>query len=592
MLSLLFKFILGILRFLLSAVWGVVALFTLLFAIGFFMGNRPAEIKPKSFLVMDWSEGVVERPQADTSLHGRILAHLGLGSDRGIPLWDFHTALERAAKDDRIVGLFMTGNASDSGTGLAQLFEARAAIQAFRASGKPVISYFQLGTAQDYYILSATDQFLMHPHGVLVFSGMSMESPFFFGAMERYGVGLQEARVGKYKSALEPFTRAGFSPENRESQQALIDDLWGQLVADIAVSRHLTSEEVQALSYKAPIWDARDVKGHQLVDELVYFDQVLDFLMSKGSEDIDIQSFAQVNMFDYAREALSLKKGLYGVGPKIAIVYAEGSIVDGEGTPDQIGGDHLAHLLRALRKDDDIAGVVLRINSGGGSALASEVISREVGLVSAAKPLVVSFGDVAASGGYWIAMEAPTIFASPVTITGSIGNFSFATNLQALAHDHGVTFDGVKTGSFAGCMQTYTRPRTPEEMAHLQQFVANGYQQFIEKVAAGRHLSLEAVEAVAQGRVWSGVRAKDLALIDHFGSLKAAAQAVASQLKVDKYQIVHVGPDYSLCDRLANYGQGWFPFVQLVSAYKPFIEQLTHGSAFPEAKLIMTQPKF
>jgi protease-4 len=304
-------------------------------------------------------------------------------------------------------------------------------------------------------------------------------------------------------------------------------------------------------------------------------DEVIDILASKGRWDHDLNSFAQVNIADYLKESGRNQKSF---GPQIAIVYAEGNIVDGEGRFSQIGGDRLSYMLRSLRYDEDIKGVVIRINSGGGSALASEVISREVGLLSKVKPVAISFGDVAASGGYWIATEAPHIVATPVTITGSIGDFSFMANIQSLANRYGVYFEGVKTGPFAGSFQTFTRPHTDEEMAHLQQFVDQGYQDFIKKVAFGRKDKVDNVEAVAQGRVWSGLRAHSLGLVDELGGLKQAVEQVSRALGVVNYEVVHMGPDYSFYEQIAHYGKSWMPIGRVLNYVQGFSESVGIGS--------------
>ncbi len=574
MLSFLRSLILFVFRFFFLSVVGLIFFGLLLWLIGLVWRDKPAKILPKSFLVIDWSQGLIERPIKEADLSDRILDQLGLYSSNAIALWDLNMALECAAKDGQIAGILMTGCISDTQPGFAQLNEAREALKQFRKSGKPVISYMQLGMGKDYYLLSECDQFFMHPHGALVFSGISMESPFFSEAMERYGVGLQEARAGEYKSALEPFTRSDFSPETREANQLLLDDFWAQLLSEVADSRHLSIDALKEFARQGPIANASEVFDRQLVDKLLHFDELLDLVTYLGSEDPTLKSFAQVNLSEYLRQCVHSEKNPYTRGPKIAIVYAEGALVDAEGGPDQVGGDHFARIIRSLRKDEEISGIVLRINSGGGSSLAAELIAREVELSAQEKPLVVSLGDVAASGGYWIASQAPFIFSSPFTTTGSIGSFAFFGNIELLAKNHGVTFDSVKTEPFAGCLNTYSQPKSAEAMTCLQSFVDKGYADFIKKVATGRHLSLEEVEKVAKGRVWSGIRAKELALVDNFGTLTTAVSFIASHLDAEHYRVVHIGPDYTIGDRLTSYGQGIIPFIKTLkdyTSYMPFL---------------------
>lgn len=558
-----------ILTFFLRVIFGVAAFAVILGFVIYFAQEKPAEIRPKSFLVIDWDMGLSDEPTMEDSLVGRIARKMKDTGDDVLGIWEIHEALERAATDDRICGVLMMSNVSETTAGLAQLYEVREALKAFKASGKPVYGYAKTLLGKDYYLLSTADHLWMHPKGFLVFSGIAMESPFFAEAMQKQGIGFQEARVGAYKSALEPFTRKDLSSENRLAQQMLLDDLWGEMMQSVMSQRIENGLSFPLTVMNAPIWIGESVFEKRWVDGLYHMDQVIDLLAKKSSWDEDLNSFSQVNIADYLKESVGIKKSM---GPQIAIVYAEGNIVDGKGRFSQIGGDRLAYKLRSLRYDDDIAGVVLRIDSGGGSALASEVISREVGLLSQKKPLAVSFGNVAASGGYWIATEAPYIVATPLTITGSIGDFSFMANIQSLANRYGVYFDGVKTGPFAGSFQTFTRPHSDEEMDHLQLFVEQGYRDFIEKVTVGRKGKIQDVEAIAQGRVWAGIRAQKLGLVDELGGIKQAVEYVRHELGVANYEILHMGPDYSLYEQIAHYGKSWMPVGQVFNQISQVFE--------------------
>jgi protease-4 len=506
------------------------------------MKEGTAEIERGSYLVLDLSTKITDAPQA--------VQLPVLGSQRDtLQLRTITHALHAAAKDNRIAGVFISGDLSQAafGSGYAALREVRAALDDFKATGKPIVAYLTFATTKSYYLASAATDLAIDPYGVIVMPGLASEPMFFAGAFEKYGVNVQITRVGKYKSAVEPFIRRDMSPENREEIQRLLDDIWGGVLADIGKSRELTPQKIQSTVDTEGLIRAEVAKTNHLVDRVAYRDEIYDDLKVKtGRSKTSKLPFKQVAMEDYAKSVKDVSDVPRGENATaspgnaaIAIVYAEGDIVDGEGESDEIGGSRFSRELRRLRHDDSVKAVVLRVDSPGGSASASEVIQREIRLMKQVKPVIVSMGSYAASGGYWISTYGDHIFAEPTTITGSIGVFGIQFDVQKFANDHGVTFDSVKTGKFADAL-TIARPKTPEEMAVLQKAVDWIYDQFVTKVSESRKLPRQKVEEIAQGRVWSGSEAKKLGLIDEIGGLDAAIAYAAKQAKL--------GTDYKLVE--------------------------------------------
>ena len=485
-----------------------------------------------AYVVFDLSLNISDAPAAvDLGLLG--------GRPDSLQLRTVTRSLRAAAKDDRVAGVFITGDLTPAafGSGYAALKEVRAALEEFKASGKPVTAYITFATTKSYYLASAANDLAIDPYGAILMPGLASEPAFFAGAFEKYGVNVQVTRVGKYKSAVEPFTRREMSPENREEIQKLLGDIWSGLLADMAPSRELTPEKLQQTVDNEGLIRASTAKEHGLVDRVAYRDEIYDALKAKTGRAGSKEPFKQVTLADYAKIAKDVadaprKDGEVpkplGRGGRIAVVYAEGEIVDGEGETGEVGGTKFSRELRKLRHDENVKAIVLRVNSPGGSATASEVIQREIRLIKKVKPIVVSMGTYAASGGYWISAYADKIFAEPTTITGSIGVFGLQFDVQKLANNVGITFDSVKTGKFADAL-TIARPKTPEEIAVLQRMVDWIYSEFIAKVAEGRSLEPARVEEIAQGRVWSGSEAKNLGLVDELGGLDAAIRFAAEK---------------------------------------------------------------
>jgi protease-4 len=515
-------------------------------AIAAMSGDKVVQVERGSYLVLDLASAITDAPPVID------FRALGNNSTATLQLRTITRTLKAAATDDRIAGVFIKGDLPSGGfgPGYAVLREVRAALEAFKASGKPIRGYLTYATTKNYYLASAAGDLAIDPYGLIIMPGLSSQPVFFTGAFEKYGIGVQVTRVGKYKSFIEPFTRREMSPENREQMQKLLNDLWGTMVGDISTGRQVTPAQIQAVVDAEGLIRPESARAAKLVDRIAYRDEIIDELKKETGRDGDTESFKQITIADYSRVAKepsvvakkkdgSTDEASSGRRGRVAVVYAEGDIVDGEGDEaGEIGGTRFARELRKLRLDDDIKAVVLRVNSPGGTASASEMIQREVRLLKKVKPVVISMGTYAASGGYWIAAYGDRIYAEPTTVTGSIGVFGIQFDVQKLSNNVGLTFDSVKTGKFADAI-TITRPKTPEEMAVFQRIVDWAYEEFIAKVMEGRNLERAFVEEIAQGRVWSGIEARKLGLVDELGGLDDAIAFAAEQAQLgSNYRLV------------------------------------------------------
>jgi len=505
------------------------------------IGRRNVAPGPESgsYLVFDLSGNIQDAP-AEFDSNAFLGPLMGGERQQTFQLRQVTRTLRAAARDSRIAGLFVTGNLrpGNYGSGFGALKEVRAAILAFGASGKPVIAYLKEVNTRDYFVASAARDVVIDPYGMIVLPGLASQPLFMAGAFEKFGVGVQVTRVGKYKSAIEPYTRKDLSPEAREDLQKLLDDLWADLLRDVGASRHLRTADIQRLVDTEGLIPAKRAVACKLADRLAYRDEIIDELKVKtGRVKGTKESFKQIDLAAYMRSLPATPSGSWKNG--IAVVYAEGDIVDGEGQSGEVGGVRFARELRRIRQDDSIKAVVLRVNSPGGSATASEEIQRELRLTMAKKPVIVSMGTLAASGGYWISTYSHRIFAEPTTITGSIGVYGMAFNIQQLANGLGFTWDTVKTGKM-GDVFTISRPKTEAELAVIQKQVDWIYDEFVGKVADARKLGRAKVQEIAQGRVWSGAEAKKLGLVDEIGGLGNAIAYAAAQARL--------GSDYRLVE--------------------------------------------
>ena len=437
--------------------------------------KQEPKIESGSYLVVDLSVNLTDTPPP--SDESQFLSRLfGGGDTSAVSLRSLLDSINAAGRDSRIAGIFLSGSfePQEYGSGFAALKEVREALTAFHTtSKKPVVAYLVAPSTRDYYLASAADTIYLNPYGEMEIPGMATEPMFLKGALDKYGIGVQVTRVGKYKSAVEPLITDRMSPENREQTQKLLDDVWGQFKDGVAQSRGTTPETLQALVDKDGIISAADAKANNLITDTAYLPDVIDSLRRQAGADptADTHTFKQVSLSTYIKQkvgkpepadTLMTAAGMGSSGARVAIVYAEGEIVDGDSDANgSVAGDRFARELRHLRQDPGVKAILLRVNSPGGSGLASEVIQRELVLTrQAGKAVVVSMGTVAASGGYYISTAADRVFAEPNTITGSIGVFGILPNIKKLANDNGVTFDEVKTGKFAA-LSTASRPKTP-----------------------------------------------------------------------------------------------------------------------------------
>ncbi len=489
------------------------------------------QLKEQSVLVFDLSLDITDTPPSSNP--GIILQQALTGEESNrVSLRTVLDVLERARQDNRIVGLYLDGSrtTTQSSAGFATLKEVRQALERFRASGKTIIAYNTDWRQKDYYLSSVANTIVANPLGAMELNGLSNQPVFFAGALEKFGVGVQVIRVGRFKGAVEPFTRSQLSPENREQLQRLLGDVWAEWLNAVSDSRNVSTSQLQAIADNQGILLPDEAQKSGLVDQIGYFDEVLAQLKQLTGESQESRTFRQISVPSYAQLEQGTRTARNSRN-KIAVVYAEGAIVNGQGSAGQVGSDRFARILRTLRQDNQVKAVVLRVNSRGGSATASEEIQRELQLTRQVKPVVVSMGDYAASGGYWIATDANRIFAEPSTITGSIGVFGLRFNIQQLANDNGITWDSVKTGRYADS-QTIARPLSTQELTRSQRTAERLYNIFLNRIAQARKLPLPKVAEIAQGRVWSGAAAKEIGLVDEIGGLDAAIQYAAAQAKL------------------------------------------------------------
>lgn len=454
-----------------------------------------------------------------------------LGGSSAIGLDDILASIKYAKTDDRIKGIFI--EASSLNTGMATVEELRNSLLDFKTSGKFIIAYSDYYSQGGYYLSSIADKIYVNPMGGVEFKGLSAELVFIKGTLEKLGVEPQIIRHGKFKSAIEPLINDKMSESNRLQTRTYIGALWNKMLEGVSKSRNISVADLQTIANGLLLTDAKAALDKKFVDGVKYKDEVLDMLKEKtGSESINKINFINLNNY--------VKVNRPSVGDrnkKVAVIFAEGSIVDGKGSDGDIGSVTLSRQLRSARLDDKIKAVVLRINSPGGSALASDVIWREVLLLKKVKPVIVSMGNVAASGGYYIACAADTIVAQPNTITGSIGVFGVLWNAKGLTDKLGVSVDTVKTGAMAD-LGTASRAMTEPERKYIQNQIEMIYDVFIGKVADGRKMTKADVDSIGQGRVWSGVDAKRIGLVDVLGGMDVAINIAAKKAKLEDFSVV------------------------------------------------------
>jgi len=446
-------------------------------------------------------------------------------------------SINKAKKDDRIKGIYL--NIENVNASMATLEEIREKLQEFKdSSQKFIIAYSEIYTQKSYYISSVADKVYLHPQGALEFKGLSYEGMFFKGTLEKLDIEPQIIRHGKYKSAVEPFILDKMSNENKEQVSKLIYSIWNNFMTDVANGRSLSKNKLNNIAQKLNVQSPQDAIDYKLADDLLFEDQILDTLKQKLNiaKNKDLNS---ITINAYNNVGLKSSKKPFSKD-KIAVIYAQGSISGGEGDNQSIGSVTTSEAIRQARTDDKIKAIVLRVNSPGGSALASETILREMELAKSSKPLVVSMGDVAASGGYYISCKADTIVANPTTITGSIGVLGMLFNLEnMLKNKMGITVDKVKTNPYAD-LGTPTRALSNQERNMIQQAIERIYDRFITVVSEGRNMTKAQVDSIGQGRIWTGEDALKLGLVDILGGLEDAIEVAAKMAKLKDYRITNL----------------------------------------------------
>jgi protease-4 len=500
-------------------------------------GKKGTTVHANSVLTIKLDKAIPERP-VDNPLADVPFIGSSVESDMPVSLKEILDNIKYAKTDNNIKGIYLDMDLVQAG--LPTLEEIRNALIDFRKSGKFVYSYAELYTQKSYYLASVSDSIFLNKTGLFSFAGFHSEQIFFKGLLDKLEIKPVLIRVGKYKSAGETFIKDSMSAPNREQTMAYMNSSYDYFLKNISDARHVPVEDLRNIANNGLIRFPADAVHYMLIDRDAYEDEVMTDIMNKLGEkklkDVHKISMEDYNKVDHHKTDTKGKAN-------IALIYAVGEISGGEGSADAIGSDKLSQAIRDAREDDDIKAIVLRINSPGGSALASDVIWREVMLARQKKPVIASFGDVAASGGYYIAAPATKIYAEPNTITGSIGVFGLLPNLKDFWKDKlGITWDRAKTGKYAD-IGNPNRPMTPDEVNIIQGYVNATYEDFKLRVAEGRHLDTAFVQSIAQGHVYSAIQAKDLKLVDAFGNMDDAIADAAKMANLSSYEL-KIMPEY------------------------------------------------
>lgn len=527
------------LKYMLATITGIVVISLIFFLISIGIVSslissteeKPTKIKPNSILYIKFDKPIVDRGSNNPMDNFNFMS---FKPNTKLGLNEIVESLEKAKDDSNIKGIFL--ELSSISTGIATLEEIRNALLDFKKSKKFILSYGDSYTQGTYYLASVADKIYLNPQGMVDFKGLNAEIMFYKGALDKLGIEPQVIRHGKFKSAVEPFIMEKMSPENREQTLTYMKSIWDQLVKGISEQRKISVEDLNFYADSMILKNAKAAFDVKIVDGLKYKDEVLADLkeMSGTPTDNDLELLALSKL----KNAPKINADKKISKDKIAVIYATGQIDMGKGDNENIGSEGLSETIRKARLDKNVKAVVLRINSPGGSALASEIIWREVVLTKKVKPFIACMGDVAASGGYYIACAADTIVAQPNTITGSIGVFGLMFNGQKFLNDKiGVTVDVVKTNAHADIGSTF-RKLTTSERNIIQYGVEEIYDVFITHVGEGRNLTKAQVDSIGQGRVWSGANAKNIKLVDVIGGLKDAISIAAKKAKLTDYRIV------------------------------------------------------
>lgn len=519
------------LRNLLAAIIGCLIAFGILFFMFFLftalIGSAGDEVvvKENSVLKISFTEPIYDYQGGNADDPFAALFEKGQGLDKILH------AIEVAKNDEKIKGISLTQGFLMSG--LAQTQEIRKAIAEFKADGKFVYAYADYFGQQDYYLASVADKVYVNPQGLMDFKGLASEVLYYKKLQEKTGLKMEVIRHGKYKSAVEPFLADEMSEENRTQLKELLTSVWNAMLVDIAGDRNLSVTDLNTIADTLGGRTAKMAVANGLLDGMLYLDEYENTLKEKIGIAAD-KDVNYVELADYVKSATNKNKPKGS--DKIAVIYAQGEIMYGEGSKDMIGQGNMQEALKKVREDDAIKAVVMRVNSPGGSSLVSDMIWREVELTKAKKPVVVSFGNVAASGGYYIAAGANKIFAEPTTITGSIGVFGTIPNMHEFANEIGINAEQVGTNANSVDYSVF-EPMTEQFRGQVLESIEETYDTFLDRVATGRGMSKDAVNEIAQGRVWSGIDAQKNGLVDELGDLDDAIAAAATLAELNEYGI-------------------------------------------------------
>ncbi|MTI22174.1 signal peptide peptidase SppA [Fulvivirga sp. RKSG066] len=520
-------------------IFSVVSILIFVAVIGSLADEPPVEVKSNSVLHLK-----LDKPISEVEFDNQLESLEFLPSAPStIGLVQLKEAIVQAKTDEKIKGIYL--DAPYVMAGMAVLQELREALVDFKSSGKFIVAYGEFYTEPSYYLVSVADQVFLHPEGDLEFNGLGANVTFFKGMFEKLDIEPQIFRVGEFKSAVEPFIRKDLSQENKLQINEMLSSINSNLLDSISTGRNISSDRLKAISDGMEVRNPQDAMALNLVDSLYYFDQVMSVLKQNAGieEDKEIE-FIKYNK--YNKSYSNYKKA----DSEIAVIVASGDIVSGKGDVNTIGSENFSKEIRKARKNDKIKAIVLRINSPGGSFLASDVMWREIKLAAAEKPVIASMSDLAASGGYYMAMACDTIIAQPTTITGSIGIFGMLFNAKGFLNNKlGITHDEVATGEYSNYI-TMTRPLTDQERRIIQNDVEKGYETFITKAAEGRGMSVEAIKSVASGRVWTGIQAKERGLVDMLGDLEDAIAVASEKAGVSEYRVRYYPKQRSLIDQI------------------------------------------
>lgn len=536
--------------------------------------NKKVKVSPNSVLHVTFNVPIVERSSKNPL---DDLDFPALTGKKTMGLNDILAAIKRAKTDDDIEGIYL--DVSGIQAGQATIEEIRNALIDFKKSKKFILAYSEVYTQGAYYLASVADKVYLNPEGILEFTGFSSQIAFFKGTLEKLEIEPQVIKVGTYKSAVEPYILDRMSPANREQVTSFMGSMYDHFLSEISSSRRIAKDSLFAIANDLKVQNASDAVKYKLADGLRYKDEIIDELKTETGIDKkdDVKA---VPLGGYIRNN-EPEKG--DMNNRIAIVYAAGEITSGEGDDETIGSERISRTIRKVRTDDKVKAVVFRVNSPGGSALASDVIWREITLTRKVKPVIVSMGDVAASGGYYISCAADSIFAEPNTITGSIGIYGIIPNMQKFFNNKlGITFDGVKTAAHADLI-TVTRPLTDAEKLIIQKKVNGFYNSFTKRVADGRKKTQEYIDQIGQGRVWSGTEALKNGLVDRLGNIDDAVRSAAKMAKLKDYKLVSYPSQKDPLDALFSSGEDklkeHFTKIQLGEQYQ-YYQQLKSALRF------------